>query len=117
VTAVPRYYFSSSLLCGRACRTRSEAYYRLGASALMERALRRLQSSRQNRMTLFHKFTERLALILHQKDYDRWLGIGDRGDPRPPLDLLRPFNSDQMKILPANPAVGNVNSNGPDMLD
>jgi hypothetical protein len=26
-------------------------------------------------------------------------------------------NSDMMKMLPANPAVGNVNNNGPDMLD
>ena len=26
-------------------------------------------------------------------------------------------NSYMMKMLPANPAVGNVNNNGPDMLD
>jgi putative SOS response-associated peptidase YedK len=32
---------------------------------------------------------DRLALILHPRDYDRWLGIDDRGgDPRPPFDLL-----------------------------
>jgi hypothetical protein len=32
---------------------------------------------------------DRLALLLHPQDYDRWLGIDDRGgDTRPPLDLL-----------------------------
>jgi hypothetical protein len=39
------------------------------------------------------------------------------GDPRLPVDLLHPFDSDKMKMLPANPAVGNVNNNGPEMLD
>jgi putative SOS response-associated peptidase YedK len=33
---------------------------------------------------------DRLALILHPRDYDRWLGIPESGDPRPPLDLLHP---------------------------
>jgi hypothetical protein len=65
---------------------------------------------------LVSQIHERLALILHPKDYHRWLGIDDRGDPRPPLDLVHPFDSDQMKMRPADPAVGNVNNNGPDML-
>jgi putative SOS response-associated peptidase YedK len=61
---------------------------------------------------------ERLALILHPKDYDRWLGIDDGGgDPRLPVDLVHPYDSDQMRMLPANPAVGNVNNNGSSMLD
>jgi hypothetical protein len=34
-----------------------------------------------------------------------------------PIDLLHPFDSDKIKMLPANPAVGNVNNNGPEMLD
>src|SRR6202045_5307619 len=51
---------------------------------------------------------DRLALILHPRDYDRWLGIDDKGgDPRPPLDLLHPYDSSKMKMTPANPAVGN----------
>jgi putative SOS response-associated peptidase YedK len=58
---------------------------------------------------------DRLALILDPKDYDRWLGIGEGGDPRLPVDLLNPFDSDNIKMLPANPAVGNVNNNGPEM--
>jgi putative SOS response-associated peptidase YedK len=60
---------------------------------------------------------DRLALILHPKDYNRWLGITEGGDPRLPVDLLHPFDSDKMKMLPANPAVGNANNNGPEMLD
>jgi putative SOS response-associated peptidase YedK len=60
---------------------------------------------------------DRLALILHPRDYDRWLGIDEGGDPRLPVDLLHPFDSGKMKMLPANPAVGNVNNNGPEMLD
>jgi putative SOS response-associated peptidase YedK len=61
---------------------------------------------------------DRLALILHPRDYDRWLGIdGHGGDPRPPLDLLHPYDADKMTMKPANPAVGNWRNNGPDMLD
>jgi putative SOS response-associated peptidase YedK len=61
---------------------------------------------------------DRLALILHPRDYDRWLGIDDKGgDPRPPLDLLQPYDSSKMKMTPANPAVGNWRNNGPEMLD
>jgi putative SOS response-associated peptidase YedK len=35
---------------------------------------------------------DRLALILHPRDYDRWLA-NDEADPRLPLDLLHPFAS------------------------
>ena len=61
---------------------------------------------------------DRLALILHPRDYNRWLGIDARGgDPRPPLDLLHPYDADKMVMKPANPAVGNWRNNGPEMLD
>ena len=61
---------------------------------------------------------DRLALILHPKDYDRWLGIDDKGgDPRPPLELLHPYDAVCMKMTPANPAVGNWRNNGPEMLN
>lgn len=33
----------------------------------------------------------RLALIVHPRDYDRWLGIGASGDPCLSLDLLHPL--------------------------
>jgi hypothetical protein len=61
---------------------------------------------------------DRLALILHPRDYDRWLGIHDKGgDPRPPFDLLHPYDADKMVMKAANPAVGNWRNNGPEMLD
>lgn len=54
----------------------------------------------------------------HPRDYDRWLGIDDKGgDPRPQFDLLHPFDADKMKMTPANPAVGNWRNKGPEMLD
>jgi hypothetical protein len=67
---------------------------------------------------LVAKIHDRLALILHPRDYDRWLGIDDRGgDTRPPFDLLHPYDADKMKMTPANPAVGNWRNNGREMLD
>ena len=57
---------------------------------------------------------DRMPVILRPRDYDRWL---DREpSEQPPLDLLRPFPSDEMEMRAANPAVGNVRNNGPEML-
>jgi len=53
-------------------------------------------------------------VILHPSDYARWL---DRDNERPPLDLLRPFESKSMASAPANKLVGNVKNNGPEMLN
>jgi putative SOS response-associated peptidase YedK len=66
---------------------------------------------------LVARIHDRLALILHPGDYDRWLGIPESGDPRPPLDLLHPYDAARMKMTPANPAVGNWRNNGPEMLN
>jgi putative SOS response-associated peptidase YedK len=57
---------------------------------------------------------DRMPVILHHKDYDRWL---DRSELRPPLDLLQPFPSERMEAAPCNRAVGNVKNNGPEMLN
>ncbi len=56
----------------------------------------------------------RMPVILHSRDYDRWL---DRDVERPPVDLLRPFESEAMTASEANPTVGNVRNNGPEMLN
>jgi len=45
----------------------------------------------------------------------RWLN--DYDESRPPLDLLRPYESEGMRMTPANRAVGNVRNNGPEMLN
>jgi putative SOS response-associated peptidase YedK len=55
-----------------------------------------------------------MPVILRPRDYDRWL---DREvTEQPPVDLLRPFNAEQMEMKPANPAVGNYRNNGPEMM-
>jgi putative SOS response-associated peptidase YedK len=55
-----------------------------------------------------------MPVILHSRDYDRWL---DRDETeRLPLDLLKPYESGEMEMYEANPKVGNVRSNGTEML-
>jgi putative SOS response-associated peptidase YedK len=55
-----------------------------------------------------------MPLILHSRDYDRWL---DREETeRLPLDLLKPYESEEMEMFEANPKVGNIRNNGPEML-
>jgi putative SOS response-associated peptidase YedK len=58
---------------------------------------------------------DRMPVILHSRDYDRWLN--DCDESRPPIDLLRPYESDGMRMPPANRLVGNVRNNGPEMLN
>ena len=63
---------------------------------------------------LISRIHPRMPVILHTRDYDRWL---DREETeRLPLDLLRPFESEAMEIYEANPKVNNVRNNGPEMM-
>jgi putative SOS response-associated peptidase YedK len=63
---------------------------------------------------LMSRIHDRMPVILRPHDYERWL---DRGTTeQPPVDLLRPYDADEMEMHPANPAVGNVRNNGPEML-
>jgi hypothetical protein len=48
----------------------------------------------------FGNFGSRLDWDPAPGDYDRWLGIPDNGDPRPPLDLLHPYDAARMKMTP-----------------
>ena len=57
----------------------------------------------------------RLPVILHDRDYDRWLDRGEREGP--PVDLLRPYEAEDMTATPCNPMVGNVRNSGPEMLN
>jgi putative SOS response-associated peptidase YedK len=57
---------------------------------------------------------DRMSVILHPKDYDRWL---ERDSDRLPIDLLRPFESEQMVKRACNSLVGSVKNNGPEMLN
>ena len=57
----------------------------------------------------------RMPVIVHPGDYDRWL---ERGIvEQPPVDLLRSYEADAMKASLCNPLVGNVRNNGPEMLN
>jgi putative SOS response-associated peptidase YedK len=63
---------------------------------------------------LMAKIHPRMPVILHPRDYDRWL---DREETeRLPLDLLRPYESEEMEVFEANPKVNNVRNNGPEMM-
>jgi putative SOS response-associated peptidase YedK len=60
------------------------------------------------------KIHSRMPVILHPRDWARWL---DRSiTEQPPVDLLRPYDSDLKEMQPCNPAVVNVRNNGPEML-
>ena len=63
---------------------------------------------------LMSRVHPRMPVILHPRDFDRWL---DREESeRLPLDLLRPLPSDEMTMFEAHPSVGNVRNNGPELM-
>jgi putative SOS response-associated peptidase YedK len=64
---------------------------------------------------LMSQIHTRMPVILHHKDYDRWLSRDVT--EMPPSDLLRPFESEGMEMHPANPLVNNARNNGPEMLN
>lgn len=58
---------------------------------------------------------DRMPVILKPSEYGRWL---EPGDPeRPPVDLLRPFDSDAMSVWKVSAAVGNTRNNTPDLCE
>ena len=64
----------------------------------------------------------RMPVILHPRDYDRWLTREPRsaegmGHGHLGIDLLRPYEADAMKMGPVSQKVGNVRNNGPEMLN
>jgi putative SOS response-associated peptidase YedK len=57
----------------------------------------------------------RMPVILEPTNYERWL---DRADAdKPPVDLLRPYQAEQMTAHPVDPGVGNVRNNEPSLCD
>ena len=57
----------------------------------------------------------RMPVILHPGDFDRWL---DREPTdQPPIDLLRPFPADEMEAFEVSKDVGNVKNNSPELLN
>jgi putative SOS response-associated peptidase YedK len=53
----------------------------------------------------------RMPLILHPADYNRWLASST--PEQPPVDLLRPMPADEMKSWPVSNDVGNVRNDEP----
>jgi len=57
---------------------------------------------------------DRMPVILEPKDYDRWLQAGEAHEL--PVDLLRSFPAERMKLWKASSRVGNVRNDTEDLL-
>jgi putative SOS response-associated peptidase YedK len=57
----------------------------------------------------------RMPVIVERKDYARWLGGNDSGEP--PLELLRPFPAEKMLAWKVDKAVGNVRNDSAQLLE
>ena len=56
----------------------------------------------------------RMPVILHERDWNRWLDREFTGQL--PTDLIRSYEPEMMRAEPCNPAVGAVKNNSPDNL-
>src|ERR1700733_4680147 len=56
---------------------------------------------------------DRMPVIIMRQDYQRWLEPGST--EQPPVDLLRPFNSDKMKAWRVDRRINNVKINEPSL--
>ena len=62
---------------------------------------------------LLEPIHNRMPVILSPQDYSRWL---DPGEPSQlPIDLLRPYPTEEMRAWKVSAAVGNVRNNGPEL--
>ena len=59
---------------------------------------------------------DRMPVILHPGDFNRWLDR-DSDPSRPPIDLLRPFPANEMEAFEVSTDVGNVKNNSPELLN
>ena len=66
---------------------------------------------------MVHDFTDhdRMPLLVKRQDYARWLQGGDV--EQPPVDLLRPFDSDQMKAWQVGTRINSVRNNDPSLIE
>jgi putative SOS response-associated peptidase YedK len=58
---------------------------------------------------------DRMPVILHPRDFDRW--IDREPTDQPPVDLLRPFPADEMEAFEVSKDVGNVRNNSAELLN
>ena len=63
---------------------------------------------------LLEPIHNRMPVILHRRDYERWMESGEPSHP--PVDLLKPFPAEEMKAWKVSRAVGNVRNNSPGLI-
>ena len=74
-----------------------------------------LITTEPNELLLEKTGHDRMPVIIKKQDYQRWL---EPGDPRqPPVDLIRPIDSDKMKAWRLDRRVNNVRNNDPSLRD
>ena len=64
---------------------------------------------------LMEPIHNRMPVILHRGDYERWLAVAD--PVQLPVDLLRPFPAEEMKAWKVGAAVGNMRNNSPGLVE
>jgi putative SOS response-associated peptidase YedK len=66
---------------------------------------------------IVHDFTDhdRMPLLIARRDYERWLT--DQDVERPPVDLLRPFDSELMKAWQVGMAINSVRNNDASLIE
>jgi putative SOS response-associated peptidase YedK len=58
---------------------------------------------------------DRMPLIIKRQDYQRWLE--PTTEEQPPIDLVRPFDSDKMNAWRVDRRVNNVRNNEPSLCE
>lgn len=64
---------------------------------------------------LMESIHNRMPVILHRQDYERWLAPADPAQL--PVELLRPFPAEEMKAWKVGQDVGNVRNNRPELRE
>lgn len=64
---------------------------------------------------LLEPIHNRMPVIVARKDYERWMASIDPAHL--PVDLLKPYPADEMKIWKVSSAVGNVRNNTPELIE
>ena len=58
---------------------------------------------------------DRMPVIIKRSDYQRWLDQGN--EEQPPVDLIRPFDSEKMKAWRVDRRINNVRNNEPSISE
>ena len=63
---------------------------------------------------LLEPIHNRMPVIVARKDYERWMASADPAQL--PVDLLKPYPAEEMKVWKVSSAVGNVRNNTPELV-